>query len=96
MLRQDGPAVKADRTASAPARMTVDGHENGSRATGPADYAAGPVVTAAFQLKLISASVAQPISCTQTFCTPGATGSRSDSDTIILAVKDSMIPSAWR
>jgi hypothetical protein len=55
-----------------------------------------PFVTDAFQLKLTTASVAQPIACIQTFCTPGATGSRSESDTIILAVKDSMFPSPWR
>lgn len=46
------------------------------------------------QLKLTTASVAHPISCTQTFCTPGATGSRSASETIIFAVKDSTLPSA--
>jgi hypothetical protein len=55
-----------------------------------------PFVTEAFQLKLITASVAQPITCTKTFCTPGATWSRSTSEMIILAVKEATVPSPWR
>lgn len=63
---------------------------------GPAEPEWDAFAIGAFQLKLVTASVAHPIPCIQTFCTPAATGSKSESETIILAVKDSTFPSPWR